>query len=58
MVLLPAQVQLCDLMRLCLCAVCEGEGVAKHVTEAVRLWRLAVNQGHAKAQYELGRCHT
>lgn len=31
-----------------------GEGVPKNISEAVRLYRLAAEQGHAKAQYNLG----
>jgi TPR repeat protein len=31
-----------------------GYGVAKDVTEAARLYRLAANQGHANGQYNLG----
>ena len=31
-----------------------GEGVAKDPREAVRWYRLAAAQGHAKAQYVLG----
>ena len=35
----------------------EGWGVQKNEAEAVRLWALAAEQGHALAQYELGYCY-
>jgi hypothetical protein len=34
-----------------------GQGVAKDVAEAARLFRLAADQGHAEAQYNLGGMH-
>jgi TPR repeat protein len=35
----------------------DGTGVAKDAAEAVRLYRLAADQGHAGAQYNLGACY-
>ena len=34
-----------------------GTGVAKDEREAVRLYRLAADQGDAHAQFNLGRCY-
>lgn len=35
-----------------------GTGVAKYEAEAVKLYKLAADQGHAKAQCSLGDCHS
>ena len=34
-----------------------GDGVDKNMTEAVRYYRLAADQGYADAQYKLGVCY-
>ena len=34
-----------------------GQGVPKDLSQATKLFRMAANQGHAKAQYNLGLCY-